>query len=208
MATGQGGRELRRTPRYRVNLVVRFASAVDFVTEYADNLSSNGLFIRSSGSDLKVFEEVGVELGLPGLGAFKVGVRIAHVLTVAQAAANGAAPGAGCEIIERPPGFDDALQEYLRRLGRRREHTVLCHDDEPLAFFGQMGYQVGPVPVPNALVEAIGRCAVPVVAVVVPPDGDRLFRRALAPAGAEDLLRVAATYEELDALLTDLDRQL
>src|SRR5688572_20977235 len=113
------GREKRRSFRYAVNLVVRFDSAREFVTEYAENLSHGGLFIRTSSGRLKALDEVGVELTLPGLGTYKVGVRVAHVLTPDQAARYGAAPGAGCEILSRPPGFAEAIQEYLRRLGRR-----------------------------------------------------------------------------------------
>jgi hypothetical protein len=186
-----------RPPRYNVNLAITFASAIEFVTEYAENLSSSGLFIRG-GDGLKPLDELGVTLNLPGLGAFVVGVRVAHVMPHEVAA----------RFNKRPPGFDDAMSEYLRRLGARHDHAVICHDDEPFAYFDRMGYQARAMPGMGELVGSITRSKQTVLAVVVPRGAERLFRTMLERAGADDLLHVAETAEELDALLTELDQRL
>jgi hypothetical protein len=201
------GPEGRRAPRYNVHLRVRFASALEFVTEYAENLSSNGLFIRSDGA-LAPLDELGVELTLPGFGAFTVRVRVAHVLSPDLAARMGRPAGAGVEILERPAGFDAAMAAYLAILGRRRDHAVWCHDDGARDFFDRMGYRAGPTPALGALVGELGKSPVPVVAVVVPRDVEGLFRRTLAPAGAADRVRVADDEAALDAVLADLDQTL
>jgi hypothetical protein len=202
-----GGIDQRKAPRFPVNLPVRFDSAVDFITEYAENLSSNGLFVRTE-APIKALDELGVELELPGLGKYVLRVRVAHVMPAELAKKFGKPPGAGVEIVTQPAGFGDALQEYLRRLGRRRDHLVFCHDDEPLSFFGRMGYQTAPVPSPSDLVREIAASKLPVVAVVVPADGAKLYRWTLDGAGSSDLVKVAESAAELDALLGELDQVL
>jgi uncharacterized protein (TIGR02266 family) len=199
-----GGIDQRRDQRFPVHLRIRFESAVEFVNEYAENLSAGGLFVRTE-APIKALDEVSVELDLPGLGAFTVRVRVAHVMPAEVAARFGRPAGAGVEIVQQPPGFAEAMKEYLRRLGRRRDHAVMCHDDEPTAFFARMGYVTVPVPSPGELPRAIAGAKQPIVAVVVPADGVKPFRHFLRGTGAEGLIRVAETQAELDALLTELD---
>lgn len=198
----------RRTPRYHVNLAVKFTSAQEFVAEYAENISSNGLFLRGADT-LKPLQELGVTLELPGLGAFAIGVRVAHIMPPEMAARFGKpGGGAGVEIVHRPAGFDAAMTEYLRRLGARHDHAVFCHDDEPLSYFGRMGYQAQPLPGFGEFVGALAKCKQTVVAVVVPRAAERLFRTMLARIGSEELLSVAETEAELDALLSEIDQRL
>ncbi len=180
---------------------------MEFVTEYAENISSSGLFIRG-GEGLKALDELGVTLTLPGLGAYAVGVRVAHIMPPELAARFGKPAGVGVEIIHRPPGFDAAMSEYLRRLGARHDHAIFCHDDEPLAYFGRMGYQARPLPGMGEFVATLAKSKQTVLAVVVPRAAERLLKVVLERAGAADLLHVAETGDELDALLTELDQRL
>jgi Tfp pilus assembly protein PilZ len=57
----------RLQTRYRVHLSVRFETALDFVTEYAENLSRGGLFVRGA-HHLELNREVPIQMEVDVLG--------------------------------------------------------------------------------------------------------------------------------------------
>jgi uncharacterized protein (TIGR02266 family) len=196
----------RRHQRFPVRIKVRFHSALEFVSEYADNLSAGGLFVRGA-QKLDPLTEVQVELALPGYGTHSVRARVAHIVSDEAAAASGRRPGAGVEIVDPTDGFDDVLGEYLRRLGRRRDVAVLVEGGRPFELLSAAGYQVAELPPPHELVSAMARSQYPVLAVVVTPAKEPIYRPAAALAGVADLVR-QLDESQLDDLLASLDELL
>jgi uncharacterized protein (TIGR02266 family) len=200
-------RENRRHQRFAVRFQVRFRTALDFVVEYAENLSAGGVFVRGA-HRLEPLSEVEVELGLPGYGQFTVRGKVAHIVSPETAAMSGRRPGAGLEIVQAPDGFREALGEYLRRLGRRRDVAVLVEDGRPLELLDDAGYRASPLPPPNELVVAMARSEFPVLAVVVTRAREEQFRPAAEAAGVGDLVHLLDHEEEIDELLGALDNLL
>ena len=197
----------RRHERFAVRLRVSFATALDFVVEYADNLSAGGLFVRGAHA-LEPLQEVEVDLELPGYQTFRVIARVAHVLGPAMAASAGMKPGAGVEIVRSPEGFDTALTEYLRRLGRRRDVMVLAPLGSAHELLQQAGYNVAPLPMPSELLAATSGQEPPVIGVVVPRSQADDYRSVMDEAGIGDLLHLFDYEEEVDDLLRGLDELL
>jgi Tfp pilus assembly protein PilZ len=193
-----------RDPRYRVHLQVRFGVARDFVVEYAENLSKGGLFVRGA-HNLEPLEDVTIQIELPGAGAFEVTGRVAHILDAATAEKVGRKPGAGLQLLDSPPGFVDALGAYLVRLGRRRDATALATRAEARGLLEVAGYRSEQAEPPEAIVQQIARCELPVVGVVVDRAQEAAYRAAMAAAGDEGLVRAIDYLEELEALLPELD---
>lgn len=193
-----------RDPRYRVHLEVRFAVARDFVVEYAENLSKGGLFVRGAHT-LQPLEDVTIQVELPGAGAFEITGRVAHILDAATAEKVGRKPGAGLQIVDTPPGFEDALGAYLVRLGRRRDAMTLATSAEARGLLEAAGYRSEPAEPPASIVQQIARCELPVVAVVVDRADEHAYREAMAAAGDDALVRAIDYLEELEALLPELD---
>jgi uncharacterized protein (TIGR02266 family) len=197
-------RENRRHQRLAVRLQVKFKTALDFVTEYAENLSAGGLFVRGA-QRLEPLSEAEVEMSLPGFGTFTVRGKVAHVVTPELAAMGKRRPGAGLDITQAPDGFHEALGEYLRRLGRRRDVAVLVEEGSPLDLLAAAGYRAAPLPAPNELVVTMARSEFPVLAVVVTRAREEQFRPAAEAAGVADLVHLLDHEEELDELLGELD---
>lgn len=194
----------RRNERFDVRFKVRFGAAVDFVAEFADNLSVGGLFVRG-GHRLEPLAEVEVELELPGYHSLKVKGRVAHIVNPELAARTGRRPGAGLEITEGPDGFERDLREYLRRLGRRRDVAVLAERGDPLDLMTAAGFQAAPAPEPRDILAVMSRSIHPVLAIVVTRARERDFRPTLESAGIADVLRLLDHEEDLDDLLSVLD---
>lgn len=197
----------RVSARYRVHLTVRYTTAVEFVREYAENLSNSGLFING-GHDLQPLTQVNVEVTLPGAGAFMLKCEVAHVMTPELATKYGRSPGAGLAILKAPDGFEDALVSYLHRLGRRADHRVLGLDAELLKVISETGYKTGPAPTAAGLAEALVHTDDPIVAVVVPRESERLYRAAASALGAGDVVVVMDHEAELDTVLGVLDQRM
>jgi uncharacterized protein (TIGR02266 family) len=197
-------RDNRRHQRFPVRFQVRFKSALDFVAEYAENLSAGGLFVRGA-HRLEPLSEAEVELSLPGYRQFTVRGKVAHIVSPELAATTGRRPGAGLEIVSAPDGFGEALGEYLRRLGRRRDVAVLVEEGRPLELLEAAGYRAAPLPAPNDLVVTMARSEYPVLAVVVTRAREDQFRPAATAAGVGDLVHLLDHDEELDDLLGALD---
>jgi hypothetical protein len=197
----------RQHERYAARVQVRFSSAVDFVAEYADNLSAGGLFLRGA-HQLEPLGELEVDLALPGYGEFRIGCRVAHVITPEQAAKSGRRAGAGVEIVRQPDGFAGALEEYLRRLGRRREVAVVVDRGVPLELLAAAGFHTLELPPPAELLAILVRSQHPVLAVVLSSHQMDLYRTAAEEAGLADLFRRLDGEQELDQLLAELDQLL
>ncbi len=201
------GKENRKGARYLVHLSVRYGSAREFVEEYATNLSAGGLFIRGA-YDLEPLTPITVEISLPGFRSFRVHAQIVHVITPEMAAASGHQPGAGVAITQRPEGFDAAMTEYLQRLGRRRDHLVFASDEACRKLLEDAGYQTAPAPPAADLGSVIAGSDFPVLGVVVARAQESAYTAAAAAAGIPGAVRSIDYLEELDDLLTELDKDL
>ena len=163
------GTEQRRYPRYGVHLAVRYSNAEQFVADYVENLSAGGLFIAGA-HQLELFTETDVSIELPGQGSWSVRAKSVFIIDENAARMAGRKPGAGMEIISKPPGFDDALLGYLLRLGQRRDHSVMVGDISGIRVITDAGYRVVPLEEPGEAAQLVGDMLVKLVAVLVPPD--------------------------------------
>lgn len=194
----------RKEKRFRVHLSVRYERARDFVVEYAENLSSGGLFVRGH-TTLEPLEQVEVQIELPGYGAYPITAEVAHVLTPELAKELDRKPGVGLQIVEAPAGFSDALSAYLIKLGKRPDNCVLVADTECRRLIADAGYQTGGVPPPERLAAMLAGAAVPVIAVVIARSLEPDYRAAIEIADL-DLQVYAIDYlEEMDEVLGLLD---
>jgi len=183
--------------RARVHLEVRFKTAAEFVTEYAENLSVGGLFVRGE-YDVERLESVGVDLTLPGPETFSLGAQVMHIIDADDAVRLGRQPGVGLAISERPPGFTESLQAYLRKLGSRRDVSVLASEETARTLLDAAGFGTTEAVPPEDIVAAIARSDVPIIAVIVPTATADAYREALAAAGGEELLFGVDLCDELD----------
>ena len=202
-----GSKADRKTERYRVHLLVRYGVARDFVVEYADNLSINGLFVRGA-HNLQLGSQVTAELTLPGAGNHQVTATIAHIIDDEMAKSLGRCAGAGLAITHCSPEFNDALVAYLQRLGRRAEAMVWVDDEALGLLLAAAGFQVSHAPPPENVVEQLARSQVPVVAVLINSDNAANYRNQLQAGGADELLIAVSGANAFDTLLTDLDELL
>jgi hypothetical protein len=190
-----------------VHLSVRFARAREFVIEYAENLSQGGLFVKGAGS-LGALEEVDVEIDLPGAGTYTVKAEVAHTIDAATATRLGRSAGAGLAITESPPGFTDALQAYLQRLGRRADVMVMVTDETFGLLLAAAGFQVATAPEPDQLAAAIAHSEVPVAGVVVSRGQAPDYQQATTAAGAGDVVVTMDSTEDFERVLEWLDNEL
>lgn len=197
----------RQQLRYRVNFSVRFGAAREFVQEYAENLSTGGLFVRGA-HRLEKDEQVVIEIDLPGFETFIVTAKVAHVIGPAEAAAADRKPGAGLQITSTPKGFQDAMRSYLLRLGRRRDYMALVGLDSLRTMLEEAGFQTRPVPAPNALTHVITSVGMPLVAIVVPEALYEHYAKAAEAAGIADLVSIADTTDGFEELLRTLDQRI
>ncbi len=197
----------RQNERHPVNLSVRYSTARDFVVDYAENLSTGGLFVRGA-HVLARGQEVDIEIALPGFGSFGVEARVAHVLSPEDARDHDRNPGAGFSITRSPPGFIEALRTYLLRLGQRRDHVVMVSDESIAQLLEASGYQVRPLPLADLLSEAVARSKAPVVGVVVPSALETEYADQAAQMGAPELILAFEDPRDIDQLLEQLDAEL
>jgi len=196
-----------RDERYRVHLSVRYQAALDFVMEYAENLSNGGLFVRGA-QDLELRQEVDVDVELPGFAKFKVTAEVVHLIDEESAESLSRKPGAGMTIKKSPPGFDMALNSYLKRLGRRKDNTVLASDEQFRNWIEDAGFRALPVPPPSQLSRAVSQSEVPVIGILVSRELEEEYKAAVEKKKIK--LRVFGVdfLEELEELLPELDEGL
>lgn len=193
----------RKHERQHTVLAIRFVSATEFVTEYAENLSVGGLFVRQA-QNLEPLSEITVHIDLAGFDTFKVKARVAHVMDEEMAARMGRSPGAGLQLTEVPSGFEQALSGYLARLGRRRDFLVLAEAPGCVKLLEEAGFRVEPTNPAAVTEQSLG--SVEVLAVVVGKASSAMFRDVLAASPRS--LPVIGCHHEVDEepLLAELDR--
>jgi len=200
------GLEQRKHPRYGVHLAVRYANAEQFVADYVENLSEGGLFI-SGAQQMAMGTETDVQVELPGQGDWTVRAKVVFLIDPAAATATGRKPGAGMQIVTKPPGFDDALLGYLLRLGRRRDHAVMIGNDViGRQLFADAGYRLLPLESEDEVAMALANGDAAIIAIVLPPSlvtpyRDRLGERAkslvFSPTSIENVHDILAQIDSL-----------
>lgn len=183
------GIENRRHPRYGVHLAVRYSNAEQFVNDYVENLSVGGLFIAGAHT-LQLLTESDVSVELPGQGSWTVRAKSVFIIDENAAKASGRKPGAGMEIIGKPPGFDDALLGYLLRLGQRRDHSVMVGDIAGIRVIRDAGYRVIAIEPPEDADKLVDDMLVKLIAVLVPVDQVDTYTTRMSPAGAARVIGV------------------
>jgi hypothetical protein len=135
-------------------------------------------------------------------------VRAKSVFVIDETAAGniGRKAGAGFEIIDKPPGFDDALLGYLLRLGRRRDHAVMVGEVPAQSLISDAGYRVMPLESEDEVAIALANddakiAAIIVQASLVGPYRDRLGEKGKSlvfPAsGVDDVIDILARVDSL-----------
>lgn len=193
----------RRHERFGVRLLVRYAKAEEFVSDYIENLSAGGLFIAGA-HQLPMFTETDVNVELPGQGSWTVRARVVFLIDEAAANAAGRRPGAGMEVITKPAGYDDALLGYLLRLGRRRDHQVMIAEGIGAQLFADAGYRVTPLLSEDQVAAALADESAKIVAVIVTPSLFDRYRSRLGAKG-QDVVFTATSSEEVNDILARID---
>jgi Tfp pilus assembly protein PilZ len=186
---------------------VRYSTAREFVQEYAQNLSSGGLFVRDA-ADLQALQQVDVRVELPGFGEFDVTAEVVHIVTPEQAKQYQIDAGAGLAIVKAPPGFDNNLKAYLWRLGRRKDFIIMISDEPTGILLGATGYRVKRVPVPDELRDAVEQAGKPVVGILVPSNHFNMYLKALQGSDEARLLYAIDQFENIDLMLASMDEEL
>lgn len=198
------GVEQRRHERFGVRLSVRYTNAEQFVTDYVENLSSGGLFIAGA-HQLALHSETDVHIELPGQGAWTVRAKSLFILGPEEAVKRGRKPGAGMQIVDKPPGFDDALLGYLLRLGRRREHAVMISADMiGRSLVEDAGYRVIPLESQDEVAFALVDDSAKLLAIIVPPGLVESYRDSLGER-SKSLVFPAASLAEVADILARID---
>jgi Tfp pilus assembly protein PilZ len=186
-----------------VHLVVRYPGAAEFVADYVENLSEGGLFVAGA-HELPLGHVADVEIMLPGEQTWTVRARVMFILPPDKAQEAGRNAGAGMELVEKPPGFDDALLGYLVRLGRRRERLVMVSE----GVLGgkaieRSGYRVTPL-VDPASIAKLAEETPDLIALVVPAVELEMYRSILinTPQIAECIFGVAKAGDIPDIIAT------
>ena len=195
--------EMRRHPRYGVHLAVRYTNAEDFVNDYVENLSAGGLFIAGA-NQLPLSTETDVFIELPGQGHWTVRAKSVFIIDAEAAARMGRRAGAGFEIVDKPPGFDDALLGYLLRLGRRREHAVMVGEVPGVSLVTDAGYRVLPLESEDEVAIALANDDDKIVAIIVQPALVKPYRDRLGEKG-KSLVFAASTDDEVIDILARVD---
>jgi hypothetical protein len=191
--------EQRRHPRYGVHLAVRYSNAEQFVTEYVENLSAGGLFIAGA-HQLPLFTITDVQIDLPGQGEWTVRAKSVFLIDDEAAAKIGRKAGAGFEIVEKPPGFDDALLGYLLRLGRRRDHAVMVGEIPGVELITDAGYRVVPLPSEDEVAISLANDDAKIIAIVVPAALVGPYRDRLGEKGKSRVFSATSVADVVDIL--------
>lgn len=175
------------------------------MTEYAENLSAGGLFLRG-GHTLEALSTITVQMTLPGFGDYKIRARVAHVMDEETAKAYGREAGAGLQLLEVPDGFDDALMEYLGRLGKRRDCLVLASEAAAHEFVEAAGYRVEGTSLALIPTQLLGD--VSLMALIVAKGEAEMYRDVTAISPLKIPVIGCSLPADSDALIGELDRLL
>jgi uncharacterized protein (TIGR02266 family) len=108
-------------PRYAARFKVRFADALDFIDQYADNISRGGLFIETLDPP-ELERSVSVVLELPDGGApISAAALVVHQVTFEDASRFGERPGCGVQFLDTSDGFHERIEGYLEKLANTPE---------------------------------------------------------------------------------------
>ena len=195
--------EQRRHPRYGVHLAVRYSNAEEFVTDYMENLSADGLFIAGA-NRLPLFTETDVQVELPGQGDWTVRAKSVFLIDDAAAERMGRKAGAGFRIISKPPGFDDALLGYLLRLGRRRDHAVMVGQIPGVELIRDAGYRVVPLESEDEVAIALANDDAKIIAIIVQASLVTPYRDRLGEKG-KSLVFSASGIADVHDILARID---
>jgi hypothetical protein len=197
------GIDQRKHPRYGVHLAVRYSNAEEFVADYIENLSAGGLFI--AGADrMPLFTETDVHIELPGQGDWTLRAKSVFLIDGAAAAQMGRKAGAGFAILDKPPGFDDALLGYLLRLGRRRDHAVMVGEVPGVGVITDAGYRVIPLESEDEVAIALANDDAKIVAIIVQASLVTPYRDRLGEKGKE-LVFPANSVDDVVDILARID---
>lgn len=185
---------------------MRYSTAREFVQEYAENLSSGGLFITGAHS-LDPLQQVTVRIELPGYGEFEVKAEVVHIVQPEQAATFKRPAGAGLAIVEAPMGFDQILKGYLWRLGRRKDYVIMISDEPVGILLGATGYRVKRVPSPDEVTTTLVQSDKPVIGILVPGSQISVYARVLDGIG-DRLLHAIDGFANIDQMLARMDEEL
>jgi len=177
---------------------VKYTNAAEFVADYVENLSVGGLFIAGA-HQRELLTDTEIDVELPGQGSWRVKARAVFRLDPAEAKRMGRRAGVGFQIIEKPPGYDDALLGYLLRLGRRRDFTVMAGDIAGRQQLVDSGYVVVPLAVDAELARALANDKL--IAIVVPAD----LAEALRGYGGGERVIGIANADDIPDLIARLD---
>jgi len=195
--------EQRRHPRYGVHLAVRYANAEEFVADYVENLSAGGLFVAGA-NRLPLFTETDVHIELPGQGNWTVRAKSVFLIDDTAAQNMGRQAGAGFSIIDKPPGFDDALLGYLLRLGRRRDHAVMVGEVPGMNLVTDAGYRVIPLESEDEVAIALANDDAKIVAIIVQASLVQPYRDRLGEKG-KSLVFPASSIADIVDILARID---
>lgn len=190
-----------------MHLSVRYSTAREFVTEYAENLSKGGLFLKDA-HEIAPLQMVAVRLQLPGFREYEILAQVVHIVPPDTAALLGRSAGAGMAIVHAPEGFQQALEQYLQRLGQRKDHQVFIADEAVGILLSSCGYRVARAPVPSEVRQAVAEAVRPVIGVIVPDTLIDDYRRALVDTSAGTAVHGIDSFADIDDMLTQLDSNL
>ncbi len=182
---------------------MRYANAEEFVTDYVENLSAGGLFLAGAHM-LPLFTETDVQIELPGQGSWTVRAKSIFIIDATAAKASGRTAGAGMEILDKPPGFDDALLGYLLRLGQRRDHTIMVGPVPGIRLIEDAGYRVIGLEPPQIAAALADDPLVKLVGVLVRAERVGEYRDALGSRG-NDLVYGVESSEQIADFLARID---
>jgi Tfp pilus assembly protein PilZ len=182
-------------------------AAEEYVRQYAENLSTGGLFVAGA-TNLRVGDVVVVEVDLPGFGQFKVEAEAVHTTDAQRAAETDRPAGTGFKIVNGPRGFQKALSAYLERLGKRQDVAVFVASDGIGRVLTTAGYDVRSAPSTQEILAALQESDKPTAGIVVPSSRVELYKNALAPAMMDDLVLGMGGVEEINKVLAILDRRI
>jgi uncharacterized protein (TIGR02266 family) len=108
-------------PRYATRFKVRFNDALEFIEQYADNISRGGVFIETLDPP-ELERSVSVVLELPDGGApISAAALVVHRVTFEEASRYGERAGCGVQFLDTSDGFHERIEEYLAKLANTPE---------------------------------------------------------------------------------------